>query len=344
MGTSTAVTSSHSERRPFQTTLHSFSQNTGFIWRTLTEKLKSACSFLLGLWFIKGPYIYIARLIRNCSGISRRSLSVSPKMDLMTYCDFEWKGGTPHAEKIKKAYQEIYDKYHIKYVHQIRGDNYCALRATMFQVLSRGVPFPFWMREQDITKVPEMLFYKQGCNWIQQYSFGPEKYAGPKVFYKLRQCMDMLKMQWGEMYRLKEKKDREKACKMLFSDESMEYKIYEAVKFLMLYLAIEMFEGINQGQDVPNFCRMLFARDTSLDPVSFMLNHLNCIGDTGGLEQIEMFLLGYTLKLKIRALRLSKYGTEEFESSFVDVDQRDWHSITLLTEDDRHYNIPIMDK
>ncbi|XP_058876719.1 inactive ubiquitin thioesterase OTULINL-like [Acipenser ruthenus] len=124
-------------------------------------------------------------------------------------------------------------------------------------------------------------------------------------------------------------------------DESSEYKMYEAEKFLMLYLAIEMFEGMRHGQDVPNFCAILFSRDTSLDPFSFMLNHLNTIGDSGYLEQIEMFLPGYTLQLQMQTFRLYKYDTEEFEVSFTDVCGRDWHKITLLTEDDRHYNIPV---
>ncbi|XP_058877056.1 inactive ubiquitin thioesterase OTULINL-like [Acipenser ruthenus] len=151
-------------------------------------------------------------------------------------------------------------------------------------------------------------------------------------------------LEWGDIYGLKDKKAREKACKLLFMDESSEYKMYEAVKFLMLYLAIEMFEGMRHGQDVPNFCAILFSRDTSLDPFSFMLNHLNTIGDSGGLEQIEMFLPGYTLQLQMQTFRLYKYDTEEFEVSFTDVCGRDWHKITLLTEDDRHYNIQCLAK
>ncbi|MGH0150808.1 UNVERIFIED_CONTAM: hypothetical protein FKN15_043296 [Acipenser sinensis] len=218
------------------------------------------------------------------------SLSVTPAMDLLEYCELEWKGLTPHADQIRKAYGEIYRVHNIRYICRVRGDNYCALRATLFQVLSNGIPFPSWMKEQDITKLPEKLFYSQGCNWIQQYSFGPEKYTGPKAFYKLRKCVDLLKFQWGDIYGLKDKKAREKACRLLFMDEASEYKMYEAVKFLMLYLAIEMFEGMRHGQDVPNFCA------------------------------IEMFLLGYTLELQIQTFRLYKYGTEEFEVSFTDDD------------------------
>lgn len=44
-------------------------------------------------------------------------------------------------------------------------------------------------------KLPEKLLFSQGCNWIQQYSFGPEKYTGSNVFGKLRKCVELLKAQ-----------------------------------------------------------------------------------------------------------------------------------------------------
>lgn len=44
-------------------------------------------------------------------------------------------------------------------------------------------------------KLPEKLLFSQGCNWIQQYSFGPEKYTGSNVFGKLRKCVELLKTQ-----------------------------------------------------------------------------------------------------------------------------------------------------
>lgn len=46
-----------------------------------------------------------------------------------------------------------------------------------------------------IFKLPEKLLFSQGCNWIQQYSFGPENYTGSNVFGKLRKCVELLKTQ-----------------------------------------------------------------------------------------------------------------------------------------------------
>ena len=40
-------------------------------------------------------------------------------------------------------------------------------------------------------------------------------------------------------------------------------------------------------QAVPLFATLLFARDTSSTPRELMVNHLNHVGDSGGLEQVS---------------------------------------------------------
>lgn len=53
-----------------------------------------------------------------------------------------------------------------------------------------------------------------------------------------------------------------------------------------------------------------------------------------------MFLLGYALQHTIKVYRLYKYGTDEFITQYPD-DQAEWPVVTLITEDDRHYNVPV---
>lgn len=38
-------------------------------------------------------------------------------------------------------------------LRRVRGDNYCALRATLFQVLSHTTKLPVWLQEEDIVMV-----------------------------------------------------------------------------------------------------------------------------------------------------------------------------------------------
>nr|XP_025977655.1 inactive ubiquitin thioesterase FAM105A isoform X2 [Dromaius novaehollandiae] len=294
------------------------------------------CLVLLLKWWksrwISGSYLQ-RKFIKN--------LSVSPEVDLLGYCTREWKGDTKQAKHIQEAYEDLFWRYHIKYLRQVRRDNYCVLRAVLFQIFSQGIPFPSWMKEKDILKLPEKLLYSQGCNWIQQYSFGPERYTGPNAFGKLRKCMEALKTNWSEISSIKDHEERGNICNTLFSDESKEHKLYEAIKFIMLYEVVEAYEQMkNREKHIPNLFSLLLARDSSSDPLSFMMNHLNAIGDSGRLEQVEMFLLGYLLEVKIRVYRLHKFNTEEFQVSYPDEYQREWHEISLLTEDDCYYHIP----
>ncbi|XP_060681302.1 inactive ubiquitin thioesterase OTULINL-like [Hemiscyllium ocellatum] len=312
-------------------------------WKKLQSPLFTAgvVTLLLSSLFIRRPNTWIQYFLRWPFMIkNRKNIGIGPLTDLLEYGGIEWKGGTAQAEQMRKAYEDIYWVHNIKHLRKIRGDNYCALRAVLFQILSQGLPLPSWIREQDVTKIPEKVF-TQGCNWVQQYSFGPEKYTGNNVFGKLRKYLEFLKVQWINIHGIKDQGKRIEICMKLFSDQENEYKIFEAIKFLMLYVVVQLYDDMKNGKDVPNFCFIFFARDSSPDPLSFMLNHLNCVGDTGGLEQIEMFLLGFTLHLKIRTFRLYKYGTEEFQSCYPVSCHREWHEVLLLTEDDRHYNVPI---
>lgn len=80
---------------------------------------------------------------------------------------------------------------------------------------------------------------------------------------------------------------RQMACDELFTNEEEEYCLYEAVKFLMLNRAIELYDDKEKGKEVPFFSVLLFARDTSSDPGQLLRNHLNQVGHTGGLEQVS---------------------------------------------------------
>lgn len=80
---------------------------------------------------------------------------------------------------------------------------------------------------------------------------------------------------------------RQVACDELFTNEAEEYKLYEALKFLMLNRAIELYEDKEKGKEVPFFSVLLFARDTSNNPEQLLRNHLNHVGHTGGLEQVR---------------------------------------------------------
>ncbi|KAM9576207.1 inactive ubiquitin thioesterase OTULINL isoform 1-T1 [Guaruba guarouba] len=322
-------------------------QSLCLLWQKVKVQLMLSMSFLVTfIWYCRRLYGFLAQLLKRWSNYIQRklirNLSVLTEVDLLGYSVREWKGETQQAKHMREAYEELFWSCHIKYLRQVRRDNYCVLRAVLFQIFSQGIPFPSWMRERDILKLPEKLLYSQGCNWIQQYSFGPERYTGPSAFGKLRKCMETLKTNWIEIIATKDHEERGNICNTLFSDENKEHKMYEAIKFIMLYEVVEAYEKIkNREEPIHGLFSLLFARDSSSDPLSFMMNHLNSIGDSLCLDQVELCLLGYLLEVKIRVHRLHRFNTEEFQVNYPDEYRREWNEISLLTEDDRYYHIPV---
>ncbi|KAM9098895.1 inactive ubiquitin thioesterase OTULINL isoform 4-T4 [Sarcophilus harrisii] len=148
-------------------------------------------------------------------------------------------------------------------------------------------------------------------------------------------------VKWTEFNGIKDQHKRGNMCNSLFSDESLEYKLYEALKFIMLYQVIEVYEQVKSEKAIPSLYRLLFSRETSSDPLSFMMNHLNFIGDTCGLQQIDMLILGHSLEVRIKVFRLSKFNTRDFQVYYPEERHREWPEICLLTENDRHYHIPV---
>ncbi|XP_052015766.1 ubiquitin thioesterase otulin isoform X2 [Apodemus sylvaticus] len=271
-------------------------------------------------------------------GISEPRLSVAPEMDIMDYCKKEWRGNTQKATCMKKGYEEVSQKF--TSIRRVRGDNYCALRATLFQAMSQLAEPPPWLQDLELILLPEKLINKY--TWIKQWKLGL-KFDGKSedLVEKIKESLALLRKKWVSLAAMRTAEARQTACDELFTNEEEEYSLYEAVKFLMLNRAIELYDDKEKGKDVPFFSVLLFARDTSNDPEQLLRNHLNQVGHTGGLEQVEMFLLAYAVRHSIRVYRLSKYNTEEFVTVYPTDPPKDWPMVTLIAEDDRHYNIPV---
>ncbi|XP_076186473.1 ubiquitin thioesterase otulin isoform X3 [Aptenodytes patagonicus] len=269
---------------------------------------------------------------------SEYKLSVAPEMDIMEYCRKEWRGSTPVAKRMRKGYEAVAQKF--ASIRRVRGDNYCALRATLFQALSQATQLPSWLQSEDFAMLPENLLRKY--DWIKQWQL--KQKLGRKmgeISDEIKEYVILLRKKWKNISEIKDPVEKQEACDKLFKNEEEEYSLYEALKFLMLNTAIKLYNDDKNGRRVPVFSWLLFARDTSSDPCQLMHNHLNHIGHSGGLEQVEMFLLAYALQYTIQVYRLYKYSTDEFITLYPNDPEEDWPVVTLITEDDRHYNIPV---
>lgn len=257
--------------------------------------------------------------------------SVSTPIDLQTYSEREWKGNTSKSRLIRMGYDAIADKFNLC---TVRGDNYCALRATLFQVLSQSKQLPVCLQEPDITEWPMQL--ESDVDLIREWQF-PLESKKNKVEL-LQHCLELLQKRWQEAVQCKSPQERERFCQQVFKGHDEEYELLEALKFLMLRTAIQLHSDMMKGSDVPEFCWLLFARDSSKGPKSLLTNHVRHVGFSGGLEQVEMCLLGHSLQHTIKVYRLYKYDTEEFITYYPNDHREEWPTLCLLTEDDRHYN------
>ncbi|XP_028826260.1 uncharacterized protein LOC114784771 isoform X2 [Denticeps clupeoides] len=222
--------------------------------------------------------------------------SIGPPVDIKEYSKREWRGQTAKSTLIRKGYTELSQRFGS--VRRVRGDNYCALRATLFQGLSNCTEVPARLQEDGL------LSWQESAG-----STGPE--------------------------------ERLRICEQVFQGGEEEFGLLEALKLLMLSQAAKLHACMQRGEDVPVFCWLLFARDTSEFPRTFLNNHLSHVGFSGGLEQVEMFLLGYAMQHTLQVYRLYKAGTEEFITYYPDDHKDDWPCLCLVTEDDRHYNLAV---
>lgn len=55
--------------------------------------------------------------------------------------------------------------------------------------------------------------------------------------------------------------------------------------------------------------------------------------------QVEMFLLGHTLGVTLQVVRPASFGRDDFICYYPDANIGLWPEVTLVAEDDRHYNV-----
>ncbi|XP_036414125.1 uncharacterized protein LOC118798717 [Colossoma macropomum] len=268
------------------------------------------------------------------------SCSLAAAIDILAYSEREWKGNTAKSTLIRKGYSEMSCSF--SSLRRVRGDNYCALRATLYQVLATTTQTPAWLLEEDFTSLPEKLESQE--HLIGGWAFPSEcREVGEKedAVEKLKHYLELLQKRWQAAAETESLEEKQRLCERVFQGREEEYGLLEVLKFLMLARAVELHGKMQAGEEVPVFCWLLFARDTSENPKTLLSNHLSQVGFGGGVEQVEMFLLGYALQHTIQTFRLYKMDTEEFVTHYPDDHKQDWPCVCIVTEDDRHYNVPI---
>lgn len=275
---------------------------------------------------------------------SEQVVSVGEAVSMEDYAEKEWKGQTEKAETIRKGYQAVSDVFHCERLRRVRGDNYCALRSTLFQVLVDG--HRVTRRWPGLISIVDRLHALQAepASGLQHWTFGGRLPWGgeDEKFSLICKCVLSLYATIEEISALPTREEREgRTLGLLNSSEDFDIQLMEGMKLMMLFRVADLQREMAEELEVPTFAWLLFARDTSETVVDFVKNHLNCVGDSAGVDQVEMCLLGHCLGVKLRVARLDHFGQEDFDVCFPDEAPDDWPSISLMAEDDRHYNVPV---
>jgi len=177
--------------------------------------------------------------------------------------------------------------------------------------------------------------------WLKNWSFGSRlPYSPEKSVQGFKDCLESLHRL--SSVSIRQNQNREEFLVDQFnSDPDLDVRLMEAVKLLMFVKSAELYDANLKGADIPIFAILLFARETSETPQAFMEKHLNFMGDSGGLEQVEMYLLGHTLGVTLRIVRPSSYDSEDYICYYPERSEGCGPEVNLIAEDDRHYNIII---
>ncbi|XP_042216421.1 uncharacterized protein LOC121862318 isoform X3 [Homarus americanus] len=264
--------------------------------------------------------------------------AIGPKLELTKYANTEWQGNTPKAQNIKQGYSSIPIELSFTHLRKVRGDNYCGIRAALYQMLSLGLSLP----NGHSTHSRLAVELSQGASWLREWSFGHRlNFTKEQILNGFWECLDALD---SMVLNLMGCENREcVVLSRLNGDPNLDVKLCEAVKLHMLATALDLYVSNNNGENVPLFAMIMFARHSSLTPRDLLRNHLNPVGDTAGLEQdqhkIEMFLMGHTLGVTLQVVRPASFGKDDFICYYPDANIGVWPEVTLVAEDDRHYNV-----
>ena len=221
--------------------------------------------------------------------------AVSPPLNILEYAKEEWKGNTYKAKLMLEGYNELVKRFNSSYLRRIRGDNYCALRSVVFHLLTQANEVVLFRSKTNdssayIKNVIHRLVNELNCiNLLNQWNFANRvSFSTEDRLQVAHKCVDCLADQLTEFGNIESDAERHEAAANLMNNGSItEIYLFEAVKLMMLETAVRAHNSNIKGEDVPTYVWLLFARDSSENPETLLINHLNVAGDTAGLEQVS---------------------------------------------------------
>ncbi|CAM1303670.1 Uncharacterised protein g3574 [Pycnogonum litorale] len=196
---------------------------------------------------------------------------------------------------------------------EIHDDDLASMRSMVFQALKIGCNFliKYGGTEQIIKRLTELCSSRE---WIPTFSFFSEGGSAKEQFINIsKDCLQILTEQMNNIG--KELSDGRDVGAYLMaaydSDSSVELKILDAVKLLMMLSCIDLYAlvSIELSVDVitngPVFPFLLFLKPEASSPKMYFVNHLNYLGSHLRLNELDLYVLSYALGVTTRILELT---------------------------------------
>jgi ubiquitin thioesterase otulin len=151
---------------------------------------------------------------------------------------------------------------------------------------------------------------------------------------KLAECLHALFEQVAILSKMPIYSMREEYLVSLFNQNpDTDLRLLEAVKVLMMLKAVTLFDDFSSGRDVASFVWQLFTRDTSRSVEQLFSNHVNPIGDTTRLQQVELSLLGHTLGVRIQVVRPISLDDDMMMSHYPSEGSEAYDAVTVIEDE-----------
>lgn len=127
-------------------------------------------------------------------------------------------------------------------------------------------------------------------------------------------------------------------ARRLNEDPTLDARLVEAVKILMLKSALDLFALSQRDSDrpCPVFATVLFSRASSATPRDLLLNHLNRLGREQEVQEVELYLLGYALATTLTVVRPTLSGSEDCISRYPEWQVGSWPEVVLVEQDGQY--------
>lgn len=267
-------------------------------------------------------------------------VSIGDRVLIEDYIPERWhRQNNGDTENVEKSLTGILSGLCVASMRRVRHDGYDAIRAAAFQVLASGgsllsshrganAVFQRFHEPASLGKLP----------WLEQWRF----------HHKLGHdsAMSCLQQFWECLSCLQDMEDQVNAAanpelflaRHLNEDATLDAKLVEAVRIVMLKSALDLFALMRSDNDqpCPVFATVLFSRSSSATPKDLFLNHLNRLGREQQVQEVELYLLGYALATTLTVVRPALSGSEDCISRYPEWQVGTWPEVVLVEQDGQY--------